>query len=135
MFWLTFCICCKRPRPTDMLKACESRFCELSLLKMNYRNTLQNSFVAVEPLSCTMRLIFHLGCCFQSQNSISALCRGTFLRLIVCVVPLVNTIGKSLRWKCMVQVGCLLGLVDGLYKAPLQHSERRTGLLDYTVSM
>lgn len=111
----------------NVLKAGEGGFYELSLLKMSYRNTSQNSFVAVESLSCTMRSIFRLGCCFQSRNSLSALCRATFLRLIVCVMPLVNTTGKSLRWKCMVQVGRLLGLADGLYKAPLQHSQRKTG--------
>lgn len=78
-----------------------------------------------------MRLISHLGVCFHSRNSISVSCRGTFLRLIVCEVPVKTPLGNLsegnawCRWDvCLVWMSLVL---DGLYTAPLKLSQRKTG--------
>lgn len=90
--FICFCVSRKTFRTTEEVGLC---FYEVEVLKMNNRNREWNQFVAVEPLSCAEKFIPHSRVCFQSRNSISVLCRGTFIRLTACVIQLGNTFGKS----------------------------------------
>lgn len=93
-----------------MLESLEISFYELLLQKMNDRKGI------VEPVcsSGTTKLYNAINLTLwvhsQNRNCMPVSCGGTFQRLIVCVILLENTFGKSLEWKDMVQVGRLLGV-------------------------